>query len=707
MAAGIKDYRGTLVKYMLIFSVPILVFSSFFFYNQYFGHIENTREYNISLFNQFSQEIDLFYSQLQDVALTISRMERLPDAEGTEDDTDFVRTLRNYQENLGSNVLMLYYPRFSHSIYINGELTPYNSFEKSELYDISLSVSGLYTRLCNVTRPYYLPISSFGDNSAYSTAVLFPMPLSEENISGTLCFLVRKDFLDELYKQYFPDLDGQLLVLDIFSECIYAKEMPEENEMDMTIQALSGTKIGVSEMEINAADSIVMKNRSLKTGFSYYIIAGRTEFYEEAVQSLWLLLLIIITLLLFSFIISLIIARKYYLVLFKEHQKQSRISDALLQKTILIREMVLKKLIDGTIKDGDEADLEYNLRCANLRFRHGYYTVFMLLIDQSLSLEALNRMQHSLNTYHDDDVDVYSCQLETRDRIAIIFNHEESTDRKTMAEILNTLLQGKMPMIMAYAGGSYATPFSIDVSFIEASSIKEMSPLNSDGYRFFSREKTTDNIFRYPEQEESIISQAVRNASEETALDAVNNVFTIVCNTSSYPLARGICYDMISLVRRLSLEIRGSINDSLLDKLLSFQDYGWLKSQISLIIHDLISEVILRNEKESTETRHALVEYVQQHFTDNDISLDKLSSMFNLSFSYIGKIFKEETNSTFKGYITELRFSYVKDMLANSDAPIKEIINNAGYMDVANYMRKFKQHEGITPGQFREQTRRK
>ena len=62
MAAKINDYKGTFIKYLLVFSVPIIIFSTFFFYSQYSTQLENTVSLNLSRFNQFTQEVDLFYS---------------------------------------------------------------------------------------------------------------------------------------------------------------------------------------------------------------------------------------------------------------------------------------------------------------------------------------------------------------------------------------------------------------------------------------------------------------------------------------------------------------------------------------------------------------------------------------------------------------------------------------------------------------------
>ena len=118
MAAKINDYKGTFIKYLLVFSVPIIIFSTFFFYSQYSTQLENTVSLNLSRFNQFTQEVDLFYSSLQDIAISMSRDDILPDEKY---DDQFTQMLWRYSEELGDDVLILYYPRGENNIYVKDQ----------------------------------------------------------------------------------------------------------------------------------------------------------------------------------------------------------------------------------------------------------------------------------------------------------------------------------------------------------------------------------------------------------------------------------------------------------------------------------------------------------------------------------------------------------------------------------------------------------
>ena len=109
------------------------------------------------------------------------------------------------------------------------------------------------------------------------------------------------------------------------------------------------------------------------------------------------------------------------------------------------------------------------------------------------------------------------------------------------------------------------------------------------------------------------------------------------------------------------------------------------------------------NETEALQknARYTLVNYVQENFRDNSLTLESLASHFGLSYTYVSKIFKEETGFSFLAYLTQFRFQYIKAQLLTTDIPIKEIAASAGYNDLTNFTRKFKSMEGVTPGEYR------
>ena len=75
---------------------------------------------------------------------------------------------------------------------------------------------------------------------------------------------------------------------------------------------------------------------------------------------------------------------------------------------------------------------------------------------------------------------------------------------------------------------------------------------------------------------------------------------------------------------------------------------------------------------------------------------------FSVSESAVISAIKESTGMTFAKYVNHLKMEHVCAQLRQTSRPIKEIIAEAGYMDVSNFTRKFRLQYGCTPSIYRE-----
>ena len=138
-----------------------------------------------------------------------------------------------------------------------------------------------------------------------------------------------------------------------------------------------------------------------------------------------------------------------------------------------------------------------------------------------------------------------------------------------------------------------------------------------------------------------------------------------------------------------------------LDSIGGIEDLNEFYLQIKLIAGTVCERSDASKEQKRSRLSAELLEYVNGGFRDCGISLESMAFNFGLSASHASRFFKQSTGYTFIQYVTMLRMDYIKNRLVNTDVPIKEIVTEAGYLDVASFMRKFKASEGVTPGQYR------
>jgi two-component system, response regulator YesN len=99
------------------------------------------------------------------------------------------------------------------------------------------------------------------------------------------------------------------------------------------------------------------------------------------------------------------------------------------------------------------------------------------------------------------------------------------------------------------------------------------------------------------------------------------------------------------------------------------------------------------------ELTYQAIKIIQQSFVE-EITLEKTAEILSVSAPYLSKIFKEDTGTTFKEYVIELRMEQAKQLLKRSGQSIRETGERVGYNDTNYFIRAFKKYEGITPKDY-------
>ena len=95
------------------------------------------------------------------------------------------------------------------------------------------------------------------------------------------------------------------------------------------------------------------------------------------------------------------------------------------------------------------------------------------------------------------------------------------------------------------------------------------------------------------------------------------------------------------------------------------------------------------------------VSYLQRHFTDPGLSLNTIAESFDVSPAHLSRSFKSRVGIGISDYISYLRIKKAKDLLSATDESLESISEKVGYHNLTSFIRRFKQKEGVTPGQYR------
>jgi two-component system response regulator YesN len=123
-----------------------------------------------------------------------------------------------------------------------------------------------------------------------------------------------------------------------------------------------------------------------------------------------------------------------------------------------------------------------------------------------------------------------------------------------------------------------------------------------------------------------------------------------------------------------------------------------LQDELLTVVRQFLQNSTLGNRKRFIELA---LKYMEEHFSEA-ITMNGVAEHLYLNPSYFSKIFHEETGETFSKYLIRLRMDKAKKLLKNSTLKIYEVAQQVGYQDFRHFVKLFKDHEGITPAQYRD-----
>jgi two-component system, response regulator YesN len=177
----------------------------------------------------------------------------------------------------------------------------------------------------------------------------------------------------------------------------------------------------------------------------------------------------------------------------------------------------------------------------------------------------------------------------------------------------------------------------------------------------------------------------------------------------SYMVKNYLVMDIVLTTAKFVTELGGNIDKIIPDLntieavLAEAKTFEQFREQIQKI---LIGALMFRDSQASSQ--HVLMlrrvhEYIDQHYSDPNLSLNEVATQVNLSPSHFSTVFSQETGQTFKEYLTEIRIRKAKELLRSTALRSSEISYQIGYSDPHYFSYVFRKQTGLSPKEYRQQ----
>ncbi len=119
---------------------------------------------------------------------------------------------------------------------------------------------------------------------------------------------------------------------------------------------------------------------------------------------------------------------------------------------------------------------------------------------------------------------------------------------------------------------------------------------------------------------------------------------------------------------------------------------------LSHFIQTIQEEVPDENEELALKTKS----YIDENYWNSGLSVAVLGEQMGVYGKKLSRIFKERYQISLQDYLTKVRIEQAKKHLTENDMSIQEIAEATGFLSSQVFIRKFKEQEGITPGNYKK-----
>lgn len=217
--------------------------------------------------------------------------------------------------------------------------------------------------------------------------------------------------------------------------------------------------------------------------------------------------------------------------------------------------------------------------------------------------------------------------------------------------------------------------------------------------------------FNYPQEKDKLLTDALILGH---SADAKNIFSDIIHHASQYNLAI-----FNSTLIRLFTSINNAINvincnndlqinfsfNIYLSKLQKIETLDEIESTFFELFENLSSGMQSKKDNKYTEIIEKVINIISKEYPNHNLSLESISEIVNLSPSYLGRLFKKNKLVSITDYINYVRLEKAKEMIFSSEEPINTIMSMSGFLSRSHFFTLFKKAYGVTPNQYRSNTR--
>lgn len=163
---------------------------------------------------------------------------------------------------------------------------------------------------------------------------------------------------------------------------------------------------------------------------------------------------------------------------------------------------------------------------------------------------------------------------------------------------------------------------------------------------------------------------------------------------------RGFLFSPTSRIMRPAQEIEELVNEYLTHHV--FAASLIQAALIQFLVYSLREgRFAMQKISQAKFAKNSLDDYIDAHFTD--INLTQAAQHFGFNSNYFSNLVKKETGKSFVDHVDQRRMQEARQLLAQPDISLMEIVKRVGFSSKSFFYKKFNQYYGMTPAAMRKE----
>ncbi|MFX3650480.1 MAG: helix-turn-helix domain-containing protein [Paenibacillus sp.] len=733
-------------SYILIFLIPLTGVTIFVYENAVKGLRVEIEQSNVNQLNQVKNTIDNRMKELQEIAGRIAYDKHLTPYMVKQPYYSFeaIQALANYKASSSIAEDLLLYFHNDANIYSSRGLAnldvTFNSFYQFEHWN----PEELRRDLNETRQPLVRAVENVKVNSRVEPmlVMLVPVKPNDPYPYGTVVYLMKESNLTGVMDSILSDFSGSSYIFSPSGEVLTANShgisLPQ-NE----IEHLASLEPGIHNLKMDGEQYSVVSVQSEENGWTYVTTMPSFQFFSRVAHVQTLILIVFCITVIMGIAAALLLAKRQYHPI-RDLMDKMRGSDNdasnLRNEWEWIRQtlhnysvkidfqepFVRNQCMLLLLKHGKPDDPEIEKMILSAGFRHpqgqGLYFSAILSWDDTVpggkSWQERHLLQEILSNVclPGPNAQIFGVEFSVKDQFALIISLPGESDKPIQSQLeqsieaIQTLIREHSQLSLSIGVGmAYQDLARLNQSFIEAAAALEHRIIRRSGQVTYFEQlaelsPSASESFWIPRKSMLKLEQSLKQGNESVTVQMIADIIHMIKEEPlQVHLLRCICFDLLNAFLRTASEFGMNEVFANMPELTSFETLEELESRLLCLAADICAQVELNTKTSESTLMDDILVYVDQQFADYTLSLEHVALKFAISTSYLSRSFKEKTGSNFSQYIWQRRVDEVMQLLENTSAPLKEIIEQVGYMDAPNFIRKFKKEIGLTPGQYRKE----